>query len=221
VRVSMGANRGLAGEIISKQQRYREKEGFKMRKMRMIKQCGLGLSLIAFVMLLPAVASAKSGSQPQYGGILRIIDLSEGGSPIGAPWEVRGIDTKLLHPAIESLVREDINGNYHPWLATEWKIDQAKNTITLSLRKGVKFHDGTDFNAKAVKWCMDKSIAAKQAKGFLSVDVVDDYTVRINVDKYENIYLFYLAGYSTGGIVSPTAFENKVGWLLAEGKALS
>jgi peptide/nickel transport system substrate-binding protein len=184
-----------------------------MGKMRMFMPCVLGLSLIAFVMLLPAVTSAKSGSQPQYGGILRIIDLSEGASPIGAPWEVRGIDTKLQKPVIESLVREDINGNYHPWLATGWKIDQAKNTITLPLRKGVKFHDGTDFNAKAAKWCIDKSIEAKQAKGFLSVDVIDDYTIRINVDRYQNIYLFYLAGYTTGGMVSPTAFEkNGMEW---------
>ena len=84
-------------------------------------------------------------------------------------------------------------GNYHPWLATGWKIDQAKNTITLSLRKGVKFHDGTDFNAKAVKWCIDRAIEAKQVKGFLSVDVVDDYAVRINVDSYQNDYLNLLA----------------------------
>jgi peptide/nickel transport system substrate-binding protein len=189
------------------------KEGFKMGKMRLFMPRVLGLSLIAFVMLWPAITSAKTDSQPQYGGILRIIDLSEGAQPIGAPWEVRGIDTKLQKPAIETLVREDIMGNYHPWLATGWKIDQAKNTITLSLRKGVKFHDGTDFNAKAAKWCIDKAIEAKQAEGFLSVDVVDDYTIRINVDRYQNIYLFYLANYTTAAMVSPTAFEkNGIDW---------
>ena len=90
--------------------------------------------------------------------------MAEGAQPIGAPWEVRGVDSNLMKPAVESLIREDMNGGIHPWLATGWKIDQAKNTITLSLRKGVKFHDGTDFNAKAVKWCIDQAIAAKQSR---------------------------------------------------------
>jgi peptide/nickel transport system substrate-binding protein len=130
----------------------------------------VGLSLMVSVMLLPSITSAEAASQPQYGGILKIIDVAEGAQPLGAPWDVRGIDSKLMKPFIESLIREDINGNYHPWLATEWKIDQAKNTITLSLKKGVKFHDGTDFNAKAVKWGIDQAIDAKQVNGFLNVD---------------------------------------------------
>ena len=86
--------------------------------------------------LLLNVNVARAETAPQYGGVIKIIDLSEGGQPIGAPWKVRGIDQNLIRPAIESLIREDINANYHPWLATEWKIDQANNNITLSLRKG-------------------------------------------------------------------------------------
>jgi len=166
----------------------------------------LGLVVLAISLLPPA--GAKAAAEPQYGGVMKIIDVSEGAQPIGAPWEVRGVDSNLMKPAVESLIREDINGGYHPWLATGWKIDQAKNTITLSLRQGVKFHDGTDFNAKATKRCIDQAIEAKQVKGFLSVDVVDDYTVRINVDTYQNNYLNLLAG-SPCNPVSPSAFEKK------------
>ena len=166
-----------------------------------------GLTLIVFVVLSLAITSAKAASQPQYGGILKIIDTAEGAQPIGTPWEISGIDSKLVKPVIESLIREDINGNYHPWLATGWKIDQAKNTITVSLRKGVKFHDGTDFNAKAAKWTIDQAITAKQAKGFLGADVVDEYTVRVNVDQYQNNYLNLLASTQCNP-VSPTAFEK-------------
>ena len=138
---------------------------------------------------------------------MKIIEVSEGAQPIGAPWEVQGIDSKLHRPCLETPVLEDVNGGYHPWLATSWKIDIAKNTITLYLRKGVKFHDGTDFNAKAAKWCLDNSIKARTAKGFLSVDVIDDYTVRINTEKYQNNYLNYLSG-SGSAMVSPTYFEK-------------
>ena len=168
--------------------------------------CALGSAVLSVFLLLHT--DAKAAAEPQYGGVMRIIDVAEGAQPIGAPWEVRGVDSDLMKPAVESLIREDAFGNYHPWLATGWKIDQAKKTITLPLRKGVKFHDGTDFNAKAAKWCIDQAIEAKQVKGFMSVDVVDDYTIRINVDSYQNNYLNLLAGASCNP-VSPAAYKKK------------
>ena len=163
---------------------------------------------IMITILLLSGTVAKAEVTPQYGGVLKIIDVAEGGQPLGTPWEVRGVDSNLIKPVIESLLREDINGNYHPMLATEWKIDQTRNTITLSLRKGVKFHDGTNLDAEAVKWSLDKAIEAKMVKGFKSVDVIDEYTVRINVDQYQNNMLNLLSG-STTSPVSPTAYKNK------------
>ena len=41
------------------------------------------------------------------------------------------------------------------------------------------------------------------------MDIVDDYTIRINVDKYQNNFLNFLASSYGGGMVSPTAFEKK------------
>jgi len=178
-----------------------EKTGVSVRRMGF-------LSLIAGAMLLLNVAGAWAAEQPQRGGILKVIDVAEGAQPIGCPWEVRGIDSKLMKPVIESLIREDVNGKYYPWLATKWKIDAANNNVVLTLRKGVKFHDGTDFNAKAVKWVIENSIAAKQLKGFVGVDVIDDYTVRVNVEKWQNNYLNLIAS-SPCNPVSPTAFEKK------------
>ena len=44
-----------------------------------------------------------------------------------------------------------------PGLATEWKVDDADHKKwTFKLRPGVKFHDGSDFNADAVVWNVDK-----------------------------------------------------------------
>jgi peptide/nickel transport system substrate-binding protein len=170
-------------------------------------RCSTVLTLVCTAVCLSFLTGATA-AEPQYGGVLKIIDVAEGAQPIGAPWEVKGVDSNLMKPAVESLVREDMKGGIHPWLATSWKIDQAKNTITLSLRKGVKFHDGTDFNAKATKWCIDRAIEAKAVTGFLSVDIIDDYTIRINVDKYRNNLLGVIAG-SACNPVSPAAFETK------------
>lgn len=172
------------------------------------------LFMIVAILLLTA-GVAKAETTPQYGGVLKIIDLAEGGQPIGAPWKVRGIDQNLIRPAIENLLREDINANYHPWLAKEWKIDQKENTITLFLREGVTFHDGTDFNAQALKWCMDRAIENKMVKGFKTVDVIDDHTVRIHVEQYQNNMLNLLSS-SVTSPVSPAAFkkmeEEKAMW---------
>src|SRR5215211_4330223 len=44
-----------------------------------------------------------------------------------------------------------------PGLSTEWKVDEAdKKKWTFKLRPGVKFHDGSDFNADAVVWNVEK-----------------------------------------------------------------
>ena len=150
--------------------------------------------------------------QPQNGGTLKGVENAEGAMPLGVPWEVRGLDTKLQKPAVESLIREDINGNYTPWLAEAWKVDTDKGTVTLSLKKGLKFHDGTDFNAEAVRWNLQHQIDAKNVTGWKSVEVVDDYSVRINLQQYTNSILNVLAG-SYGGIVSPSAFQkNGIEW---------
>jgi peptide/nickel transport system substrate-binding protein len=160
-----------------------------------------------------AAPKSEQAPQAQNGGVLRVVENAEGGAPIGTPWEIRGIDTKLPKPAIESLLREDPNGNYSGLLAESWNVDTAKNTLTLNLQKGVKFQDGTDFNADAVKWNLQHAIDAKNVTGWKSFDVVDASTLRINFDAYQNDYLSALAGTTVGGMISPTAFEkNGMEW---------
>jgi ABC-type transport system substrate-binding protein len=85
----------------------------------------------------------------------------------------------------------------------------AAKTLTLTLRKGVKFHDGTDFNAEAVKWNLDQHMIAKKSgtEDLRSIDVINDYTVRINLTKWNNTVTSNLAQ-NIGMIISPTAYKK-------------
>src|SRR5579871_2670405 len=81
-----------------------------------------------------------------------------------------------------------------PGLATEWKVDDAdKKKWVFKLRPGVKFHDGSDFNADAVVWNVDKvlnkdalqydasqvGLTASRMPTLVSARKIDDLTVEL------------------------------------------
>jgi peptide/nickel transport system substrate-binding protein len=157
-----------------------------------------------------AAAKATPSIQPQLGGILKIIEVTGPKTPFGWPVESVGESTVAHKPIIESLVRLHYNGRIEPWLAESWKVAPDKKSVTFVLRKGVKFHDGTDFNAEAAKFNLDALKAGKNpgTEDWSSIDIIDAYTVRINLLKYSNILLSRFGG-TPGSMVSPTAFKTK------------
>lgn len=111
----------------------------------------------------------------------------------------------------EALVRNDTDlkegkSEITPGLAEAWERVDPK-TIVFKLRKGVKFHDGSDFNAEVAKWNLErmwkdpKSAGARLAATFASVDVVDPYTLRISYKAPSAHQLLDLTN-STGGVGS-------------------
>jgi peptide/nickel transport system substrate-binding protein len=159
-------------------------------------------------------ATSPSAATAKYGGTLKIASQLDGGD-IGYPPKItRGDSLRLVAPCVETLLRTDATGQLVPWLATDYKLDAAAKSITLSIRKGVKFHDGTDFNAEAVKWNLDQSVAAKAmgTQQIKSVDLVDDYTIRVALSTWDNTVISYFA-YTPGLMVSPSAYnKNGEAW---------
>jgi ABC-type transport system substrate-binding protein len=92
-----------------------------------------------------------------------------------------------------------------PCLAESWKVAPDLKSITFSIKKGVKFHDGTDLNAEAVRFNLQAQMDAKigDTMKWASVETVDDYTVRIILKSYDNRLFTPLAG-TLGAIISPT-----------------
>ncbi|MGH2342486.1 ABC transporter substrate-binding protein [Segnochrobactraceae bacterium EtOH-i3] len=111
-----------------------------------------------------------------------------------------------------------------PGLATEWAVDPADETKwTFKLRPGVKFHDGSDFNAEAVVWNLDKILNPKapqfdekqsaQGKGRIPTvtgyRVVDPMTVEITTSKPDALIPYEIAWIVMS---SPAAFNAAGSW---------
>src|SRR5919109_305517 len=100
----------------------------------------------------------------------------------------------------ENLVRFNAKMQLEPALAEMWTQSADGLAWTFKLRKGVKFHDGTPFDAKAVKYFFDRVLGdEKPFKASLytpfvqSAEVVDDATVRETLKQPFAPFLFRLA----------------------------
>lgn len=113
------------------------------------------------------------------------------------------------------VVRE--NGEFKAGLAETWDISDDGLTYTFHLKEGVKFSDGADLNAEAVKTSLEAAfsnlgayIASFGKIGTLteSIEVVDEHTVAIHLTTPYYGVLNDLAMCNPMGIVSPNAFNE-------------
>ena len=122
---------------------------------------------------------------------------------------------RVLINIVDGLVYWDQEGNVHPMLAERWRISPNGKVYTFWLRKGVKFHDGTPFNAAAVKFSLDRVIdpATASQSGRIAIgpyeksEVIDDYTVRITLKEAFAPFLLNL-GPGSLSPVSPEAVRR-------------
>lgn len=177
--------------------------------------CSQTASTTSTVPKSSAAPAQKTSSTPtpQYGGILKLI-ASAGITNLGYPGKSSSpTDFPSARPAVESLLTFDPKGTGDPYplLATAWQTSPDYKSITFTLRQGVKFHDGTDFDAEAAKFNLDLSRLGVRAKTSLSpidsIDVVDKYTIRLNLSRYEPQLWSTFCGYPTQ-MVSPTAIKT-------------
>jgi len=119
----------------------------------------------------------------------------------------------VCHNIFDPLILRDRDMSLKPLLATEWK-QLSDLEWEVSLRKGVKFHNGEDFNAAAVKFTFDrvvnpekKNLAASYFTTIQSCDVIDDYTVKFTTKQIEPIFLARL----TNLFILPPQYVTEAG----------
>jgi peptide/nickel transport system substrate-binding protein len=179
----------------------------------------------------PGEATATTAPEPTT-PIAEEPTPTEAGPPVGGELIVgldfepsiidphRAIASPPTMQVCESLLMRKPDGTFEPGLATSWEISDDGTSYTFYLREGVEFHDGTPFNAEAVKYNFDRIVdpatesreAVDLLGPYLETEVVDDYTVVVHL---ETPFANFLDGMSSPWvcIVSPTAAEE---WGLEE-----
>lgn len=127
---------------------------------------------------------------------------------------------------LDSLVFQEDDGSFTPWLAKEWNVSQDSTEYTFVLRDDVTFTDGEKFDAAAVKANFDRIVdpetASAQAAAMLGAayydetEIVDDYTVKVS---FTQPYAPFLQAASTPqlGFYSPAVLETSADKLKAGG----
>lgn len=110
------------------------------------------------------------------------------------------IDEVVYANIFEGLTRFGSDGGVNPALAESWEVSDDGKAYTFTLREGVKFHDGSDFNADDVKFSLDRARAEDSTNaqkalfaGIESVEVVDPATVTVNLSEPNGSFIFNMA----------------------------
>ena len=126
----------------------------------------------------------------------------------------------VMNNMYETLLRYNAaEGKIENVLATGYDVSDDGLTWTFYLRKGVKFHDGTDFNADAVKFSIERTIEKGQGDSYIwneveEINIINDYTVEFKLSSA--VPLDLIASTPTSAFIySPTAVrENGDDWFL-------
>jgi peptide/nickel transport system substrate-binding protein len=158
---------------------------------------------------LSRLAAAQEG---QPGGTAVVVCAAN-----PASWDF----TKTTWPTFEALVFMydrllDLNDaeELQPKLVTEWEISEDGLEYALTLREGVTFHDGTPFNAEAVKFNIERQLAIPDSANYADyepverIDVVDDLHVNIILKGVRPDFAYLGLAQWGAAQISPTAYEE-------------
>lgn len=184
-----------------------------MRKLKVI------VSLILAATLLFSVAGC-GGSQSSSNN-KDVLVYAQGADPRGLdPAMVDdGESAKVIVNVYETLVKyKEDSTEIEPGLATDWQMSPDGKEWTFNLRKGVKFQDGTPFNAEAVKFSIDRQLPPQRTDDMpyasftfgpvKEVQVTAPYQVKIILSEPYAPFLANLAMALAAPIVSPTAVKK-------------
>ncbi|HEY0419104.1 MAG TPA: ABC transporter substrate-binding protein [Acetobacteraceae bacterium] len=124
-------------------------------------------------------------------------------------------ESQVIFQVFDQLIASDGENNLHPGLATSWTVAPDARSITFKLREGVAFHDGTPFDAEAVRFTFDtiadpklgSQAAVDQLGPYAGSDIIGPYEIRVNFKRPYGAAAPSMAE-NTLSIVSPAAVRK-------------
>ena len=110
----------------------------------------------------------------------------------------------VLERLLEYDIKED---DFVPSLAKKWDVENNGKTIVFELKKGIKFSDGSEVDANAVKFTYDILVVRKHSVAPKSVEIIDDYSVAFNYDEAWMLNFAKLQDVHGLGVMSPKSVK--------------
>jgi peptide/nickel transport system substrate-binding protein len=172
----------------------------------------------AVLALLAALAVAVGCGAPGPGteagqSSLTILVPADGGQNYDPQTNASPSSTQFLMPVFDTLLGTTPDGATTPGLATAWVLSPDGTSLTLTLRGGVHFHDGSPFDADAVKRNLErgkttqKSVVAGQLASITAIDAPNPSTVVLHLNGGGGALLGFLAG-PAGMVASPASWAR-------------
>jgi peptide/nickel transport system substrate-binding protein len=166
--------------------------------------------VFAFAALALATAAPAYAAKDQVVIALRL--EPPGLDPTTAPAAAISEVTQLN--IYESLTRVDAEGRLQPGLAEGWTAGEGGRSYVFKLRQGVKFHDGTPFEASQVKFSYERNAAPSSTNkmkaiyaNIEAIETPDPLTVKISLKKPSSLFPQWISE-APGAIVAPQTAEG-------------
>ena len=132
-------------------------------------------------------------------------------------WNDANVDIWIFTNLYDTLIRSSPDGKgLEPGLATEWTVSDDGTEVTLTLREGVKFADGSDMTAEDVKWSLDRARNPENGiwNGLIgsigSVEIADPQTIVLKLKNPDPTIIPALAVFNTA-IMPKALYEAEPG----------
>lgn len=188
--------------------------------------CAVAFVACAALVIATPVASASQTSQVKHGGAVTVVMVNSTWPSLdpavdtGVPLNVQYFDAiygqLFTQPPVGKSGAISNTSGVLPDLATSWTESTNHLTITVQLRHGVTFQDGTPFNSAAVVYNIDRDLepqfgctCAQNLGSLKSVNEDGKYAFVIHLSKPDATILEGFVAYAPDYIASPTALASE------------